>query len=322
MRIELTVLGSDQRCQTVLRFSEDRPLSYRERLFLLNCTHMVRRRYSRRKSRYHIPIALTIFLSILLIAMTALGLRLREREIVIHEQEQRMVETPYYSNSYDWSNLVWDGDFVTYEDDQYYSVQGIDVSSHQEVIDWDQVRASGVEFAMIRCGYRGYQYGYINKDLYFDRNMQEAKRVGIKVGVYFYSQAIDPEEAREEADFTLSQIKNYELDLPVVFDMEESETGENGRILSLSKEEKTECAVTFLHRIQNAGYTPMVYNSTMLFDELFITEYLQEFETWVAEYGSYPRYPYVFSMWQYTSQGTVPGIEGGTDMDIMFIPKE
>jgi GH25 family lysozyme M1 (1,4-beta-N-acetylmuramidase) len=103
--------------------------------------------------------------------------------------------------------------------------------------------------------------------------------------------------------------------------MEESDTGENGRILSLTREEKTECAVTFLHRVQNAGYEGMVYNSTMLFDELFITDYLQEFDTWVAEYGPYPRYPYEFSMWQYTSSGEVPGVDGDTDMDIMFIAK-
>ena len=276
----------------------------------------------RHRSSNGIPIALSIFLSILLIALTALGLKLREQEIAIHEEEERMIETPYVSNVFDWNNLSWNGDYAYYEDDQWYSIQGIDVSAHQEVIDWDAVKASGVEFAMIRCGYRGYQYGYVHKDEYFDRNMQEAKRVGIKVGVYFYSQAINPEEAREEADFTLKQIENYELDLPVVFDMEESDTGPNGRILSLSKEEKTECAVTFLHRIQNAGYTPMIYNSTMLFEELFVTEYIQEFEIWVAEYGPYPRYPYEFSIWQYTSSGTVPGIEGGTDMDLLFIRKE
>jgi GH25 family lysozyme M1 (1,4-beta-N-acetylmuramidase) len=276
----------------------------------------------RHRSSNGIPIALSIFLSILLIALTALGLKLREQEIAIHEEEERMIETPYVSNVFDWNNLSWDGAYAYYEDDQWYSIQGIDVSAHQEVIDWDAVKASGVEFAMIRCGYRGYQYGYVHKDEYFDRNMQEAKRVGIKVGVYFYSQAISPEEAREEADFTLKQIENYELDLPVVFDMEESDTGPNGRILSLSKEEKTECAVTFLHRVQNAGYTPMIYNSTMLFEELFVTEYIQEFEIWVAEYGPYPRYPYEFSIWQYTSSGTVPGIEGGTDMDLLFILKE
>ncbi len=276
---------------------------------------------NRRKRKNGSPVALTIFLSILCIAMTVLGIKLRQQEIAVHEEEERMIETPFYTNTYDWDRLEWDGWFVSYEDDNYYSMQGIDVSSHQEWIDWDAVKNAGVEFAMIRCGYRGYETGRINKDPYFDRNVQEAQRLGILVGVYFYSQAISPEEAREEADFTLRQIEGYTLDLPVVFDMEESDTGENGRILSLTREEKTECAVTFLHRVQNAGYEGMVYNSTMLFDELFITDYLQEFDTWVAEYGPYPRYPYEFSMWQYTSSGEVPGVDGDTDMDIIFIAK-
>ncbi len=293
-----------------------------KRIFSVKLNNMTRKNKKSHHSSNGLPIALSIFLSILLIAMIALGLRLREQEIAIHEAEERMIETPYVSNVYDWNNLSWDGDYAYYEDDRWYSIQGIDVSAHQEIIDWDAVKASGVEFAMIRCGYRGYQYGYVYEDEYFDRNIQEAKRVGIKVGVYFYSQAISPEEAREEADFTLAKIKDYEIDLPVVFDMEESDTGPNGRILSLSREEKTECAVTFLHRIQNAGYTPMVYNSTLLFEELFVTEYIQEFDIWVAEYGPYPRYPYEFSIWQYTSSGTVPGIEGGTDMDLLFISKE
>ena len=265
--------------------------------------------------------ALSLILSILLIALTALGLKLREQEIARNEMEERMIETPYYTNTYDWDHVEWDGWFARYEDDNYVSMQGIDVSHHQEQIDWDAVKEAGVEFAMLRCGYRGYETGLIFKDRHFDYNIQEAQKRGILVGVYFYSQAINPEEAREEADFTLKQIEGYTIDLPVVFDMEESETGENGRILSLSREEKTECAVTFLHRVQNAGYTPMVYNSTMLFEELFITEYLQEFDTWVAEYGSYPRYPYEFSMWQYTSSGEVPGVIGKCDMDIMLIPK-
>ncbi|MBQ7993269.1 MAG: glycoside hydrolase family 25 protein [Solobacterium sp.] len=282
---------------------------------------MSRRRTTRRKKKVSSPVALSLILSILLIALTALGLKLREQEIARNEMEERMIETPYYTNTYDWDNVEWDGWFARYEDDNYVSMQGIDVSHHQEQIDWDAVKEAGVEFAMLRCGYRGYETGLIFKDQYFDYNIQEAQKRGILVGVYFYSQAINPEEAREEADFTLKQIEGYTIDLPVVFDMEESETGENGRILSLSREEKTECAVTFLHRVQNAGYTPMVYNSTMLFEELFITEYLQEFDTWVAEYGSYPRYPYEFSMWQYTSSGEVPGVTGECDMDIMLIPK-
>ena len=280
------------------------------------------KRNNRRKKKNRSPVILSLFLSLLLIVLTVLGLKLRQQETEVHEQEQRMIETPYYTNQYDWNNLTWDGWNAYYEDDNYYSLQGIDVSDHQDQIDWDQVKDSGVQFAMIRCGYRGYQYGLIHKDKYFDYNMREAQKRGILVGVYFYSQAINPEEAREEADFTLKQIEGYELDLPVVFDMEEAETGENGRILALSREEKTECAVTFLHRIENAGYKPMIYNSTMLFEELFITEYIQEFDTWVAEYNTAPRYPYEFSMWQYTSSGEVPGITGDTDMDLLLMSKE
>lgn len=281
-----------------------------------------RRRRRRRKLRH--PILLTVTLSVILFSMIVIGIRLNQREELqeeIYEEEERMIESPFLYHSYDWSNLEKDGPFITYEDDNYYSVQGIDVSAHQKQIDWDLVRAQGIRFAMIRVGYRGYETGIIHKDKYFDRNIQEAQRLGIKVGVYFYSQAINPDEAREEADFLLDQIRGYDIDLPVVFDMEEADTGENGRILSLSREEKTECALTYLHRVQSAGYPVMLYNSTNLFDELFVMEDLAEFDLWVAEYASQPHYPYVFSMWQYTSSAEIEGITGGTDMDIMFILK-
>ena len=279
------------------------------------------KRRRRRKLRH--PILLTVVLSMILFSMVIIGIRLNQREKQeIYEGEERMYVSPFVYHSFDWSYLEMDGPFVSYEDENYYSVQGIDVSAHQKEIDWDQVYDQGIRFAMIRVGYRGYETGIIHKDKYFDRNMQEAKRLGIKTGVYFYSQAVNPDEAREEADFLLSQIRGYDIDLPVVFDMEEADTGENGRILALSREEKTECAVTFLHHVQSAGYPVMLYNSTNLFDELFVMDYLAEFEIWVAEYASQPHYPYMFSMWQYTSSAEIEGITGGMDMDIMFIPKE
>ena len=276
------------------------------------------RRRSRRRLRN--PVIMIIPLAILVFAAVVLSMSLRQREI--EELERTPVESPLVNHTYNWNDLVWDGDFVSYEDDEYYSMQGIDVSQHQEEIDWKAVADSGVEFAMIRVGYRGYQYGLIHEDEYFEANIRGAKENGLLVGVYFYSQAINAEEAWEEADFMLSKIKKYDIDLPVVFDMEESDTGENGRILALSRSEKTEVAAAFLHRVRNAGYTPMVYNSSLLFAELFDIEYLQEFDIWVADYSSAPRYPYTFSIWQYTSDGTVPGVEGRTDMNIMFIRKD
>lgn len=281
---------------------------------------MARRYRRRKKRRIRNPVLMVVAVALLVFSIIVLRLSMRQR--AIEELEKTMVESPLVNHDYDWSKLVWDGSFLSYEDGEYTSLQGIDVSQHQEEIDWKAVKDAGVDFAMIRVGYRGYEYGLVHEDTYFEANIAGAKANGIQVGVYFYSQAITIEEAFEEADFLLNKIKKYDIDLPVVFDMEESDTGENGRILSLSRSEKTEIAVAFLHRIANAGYTPMIYNSSLLYAELFEIEYLQEFEIWVADYSNAPRYPYLFSIWQYTSDGSVDGIEGRTDMNIMFVKKD
>lgn len=239
------------------------------------------------------------------------------------EQEETLVESNLIQNTYNWDNLTKNGSLMSYEDDTYTSMQGIDVSSHQEWIDWEKVKNAGIEFAYLRVGYRGWQTGEIHKDSYFDYNIQSCQKYGIKVGVYFFSQATSVDEAREEAEFTLQQIKSYTIDLPVCFDIEQAGEGE-GRVDELSQEVWTQNAVTFLHIIQNAGYQTMNYNSTDLFDKYFLLEYMQEFDTWVAQYDvEHPTYPYTFSIWQYTDSGTVDGIDGdSTDMDIMFVKKE
>ena len=263
-----------------------------------------------------------VFLAvIILITMIGEHRRRKERE-ALEAAESVTVSTPFTEHDYDFSNLVWNGSFVSYEDENYTSKQGIDVSMHQEEIDWDAVKADGIDFAFIRCGYRGYLYGDVWEDPYFHENMMGAIRNNIDIGVYFFSQAITVEEAREEADFVINILKKYKIDLPVVFDMEEYIDGNAGRVTEVGRFERTEAAVTFLHHIQNAGYDAMIYNSSLLFDRIFMNEYLQEFDYWVADYNYAPQYPYHFSIWQYTSQGSVNGIEGGTDMDIMFVPKE
>jgi GH25 family lysozyme M1 (1,4-beta-N-acetylmuramidase) len=193
---------------------------------------------------------------------------------------------------------------------------------HQEEIDWQAVKAQGIDFAYIRCGYRGYMYGDVWEDPYFHQNMLGAIDNDIEIGVYFFSQAMTVEEAREEADFVIRILRGYTIDLPVVFDMEDSVDGHPSRITESNRFDRTVAAVTFLHHMQNAGYDVMVYNSSLLFDTIFMAEYLQEFDIWVADYNYMPQYPYQFRIWQYTSEGSVDGIEGGTDMDIMFVPKE
>lgn len=242
------------------------------------------------------------------------------------KHQETIEETPVKStmkfNDYDWTKLKINGSKAVYVDDTYTSEQGIDVSDHQKWINWQKVKEDGIDFAFIRCGYRGYTTGDIHQDSYFVNNITEAKKYGIKVGVYFFSQATTVDEAREEADFTLNAIKNYDLDLPVVFDIEQAGNGK-GRVDKLSREVWTQNAVTFCHIIKNQGYTPMVYNSTNLFEKLFVPEYLQEFDTWIAQYDvSHPTYPYTFSIWQYSSTGKVNGIDVNTDMDIRFVKKK
>lgn len=242
------------------------------------------------------------------------------------DHQETIEETPVKStlklNDYNWTKLTLKDGRASYSDDLYTSQQGIDVSDHQKYINWKKVKNDGIQFAFIRCGYRGYSTGGIRADAYFENNIREAKKNGIKVGVYFFSQAVSVEEAREEAQFTLKQIKNYDLDLPVVFDMEQAGNGK-GRVDHLSREIWTQNAVTFCHIMQNHGYQAMVYNSTNLFEKLFVPEYLQEFDTWIAQYDvSYPTYPYTFSCWQYSSTGKVDGIDVDTDMDIRFVAKE
>ena len=262
-----------------------------------------------------------LILAFLVFALTTrvYGCVRRERET--REAEATTVTVPYVYHDYDFSNLDWNWPFVSYEDENYTSRQGIDVSMHQEEIDWEKVKEQGIDFAFIRCGYRGYMYGDVWEDPYFHDNMMGAIRNNIDIGVYFFSQAMNEEEAREEADFVIRMLRNYEIDLPVVFDMEDSVDGHPARIVEADRFDRTVAAVTFLHHLQNAGYEVMVYNSSLLFDQIFMAEYLQEFDTWVADYSYAPQYPYQFSIWQYTSEGNVEGIEGGTDMDIMFVPK-
>ena len=242
------------------------------------------------------------------------------------KHQETIEETPVKSemkkNDYDWTKLKINGSKAVYSDKNYSSQQGIDVSDHQKWINWKKVKNDGIKFAFIRVGYRGYSTGDLKQDAYFENNIREAKKNGIKVGVYFFSQATTVDEAREEAEFTLKRIRDYDLDLPVVFDMEEAGNGK-GRVDQLSREVWTQNAVTFCHIMERHGYDAMVYNSTNLFEKLFVPEYLQEFGIWIAQYDvSYPTYPYTFSIWQYSSTGKVDGIEGNVDMDIRFVKKK
>ena len=214
----------------------------------------------------------------------------------------------YYYNEDGW---------YSYRSDYYDASVGIDVSSHQGKIDWQAVADSGVEFAMIRVGFRGYTVGSVNLDTRFLYNIQGALDAGLDVGVYFFSQAITPEEAEEEARFVLENIQGYDITYPVVFDWE-TISGDHARTDGMTSEMLNRCAQAFTGVIAEAGYTPSIYTYTWLGYNLYDQTLLADYHTWVADYKAVPEYYFGFDMLQYSSTGTVPGIEGDVDLDIAF----
>ena len=198
------------------------------------------------------------------------------------------------------------------------TMPGIDVSYYQGNIDWEKVKASGIEFAIIRLGYRGYgQEGKLVEDKLAFQNLQGALDAGLKVGVYFFSQAITVEEALEEADFVLERIKDYDITMPVVYDWE-FVAADEARTANMDPRILTDCYLAFCGRITEAGYTPMVYFNTHLSRTMLYLTELEEYPFWLALYSDRMTFPYRFEMWQYTDSGRVPGIEGNVDLNLMF----
>ena len=223
-------------------------------------------------------------------------------------------------NSYDWSNLVRheDSNEVRYVvDGENHGVKGIDVSSYQGDIDWRQVRNDGVRYAFIRLGYRGYGTGVMMTDEYFEKNYEEAREAGVKVGVYFYSQAVSIAEAKEEADYVLDVLDGRELDFPIAFDIEGAPNA-SARTAGMTPAMTTAVVNAFCKRVEAEGYDTILYTYTRyLFNNMEIAN-LQNHKLWIAQYYKVPFYPYRFQIWQYSSKGKVNGINGDVDLNIMF----
>lgn len=222
-------------------------------------------------------------------------------------------------HSYKASNFVVDdeGEISYVENGTTKSHKCIDVSKYQGEIDWDAVAADGVEYAVLRAGIRGYQSGEIVEDETFATNVEQANAAGVKTGVYFFTQAITEQEAKEEADFVLDMIKDIEVGGPVVFDVEMITSG-TGRANSLTKEDRTKICIAFCDKIREAGYQPMIYGNIKCFVNMIDMEQLESYEKWYAFYDTYLYFPYELSMWQYTEKGHVDGIEGKVDMNVCF----
>ncbi|MBD5485707.1 MAG: hypothetical protein HDR18_09390 [Lachnospiraceae bacterium] len=194
---------------------------------------------------------------------------------------------------------------------------GIDVSKWNKEIDWEKVKGDGIEFAIIRCGYRGASSGALVLDPMYKRNIEGAIEAGIPVGVYFFTQALDEVEAVEEASMVISLIEDYDVDYPVFLDSESA--GGRGRADALEAEERTKIHKAFLETIASAGYETGIYASrNWLNDELDMTE-VSEYRTWLAEYADIPVYDKYYHMWQYTSKGSVDGIETRVDLNLCYM---
>ena len=211
------------------------------------------------------------------------------------------------------------GEYQYLENGAVTSYKGIDVSRFQGWVDWKAAATDGVQFAFVRVGNRGYGSGELVEDTSFKQNMKAANAAGIKTGVYFFSQAVTVEEGIEEANFVLERIAPYQVDCPVVIDVE-MVAGDEGRADALSKEERTQIVKAFCETVANAGYKPMIYLNLEVAAIRVNMEELEAYDKWLAYYNPDFYFPYEYKVWQYTENGTVAGLREKVDMNICFEP--
>lgn len=201
---------------------------------------------------------------------------------------------------------------------------GVDVSKYNGSIDWKAVKENGIDYAMIRVGYRSYgSNSKLYKDPNFEQNVEGALNAGLKVGVYIFSQAITEAEANEEADFVVQQIKGYNITLPVAMDYEYASNGSGltGRLYQagLSTDKATNICKEFCNSVKAKGYTPIVYaNKNMLQNHLNAGELSSRYMIWLANYTTETDYSGSYNVWQYSSKGRVPGIDGNVDCNFWY----
>lgn len=222
-------------------------------------------------------------------------------------------------NTYADENFIMaENGLVTYEEEgAVLSKKGIDVSKYQGEIDWEAVKNDGVEYAIIRVGIRGYSEGAIMPDDFFEQNIKGAIENDIPVGVYFFTQAVNEEEALEEAQFVIEKIQGYDLTYPVFLDIEDVKK-ENCRTNSLTPAERTANAKVFLEAVAQAGYTPALYGNMKSFLLMLDLTAFEQYDKWFAGYTLPIYYPYEYKMLQYSEKGRVAGIDGQVDVNICF----
>ncbi len=237
-------------------------------------------------------------------------------------QEEWVLISPYLTkNTYDFKNLSESANLRKYTDNgKKISRVGVDISKHNGQVNFNSIKAAGVDYVMLRLGARGYSTGQLSLDDNFVENMEAAIEAGLDIGVYFYSQAISQDEVMQEANFVIQNLEPYRAHItyPVAFDMEKV-ANDTARIDGLSRDDKTAIAATFLSGMQAAGYIPMVYgNKEWLIKNIDLAK-LQDYDVWLSQEQDIPDYPYQFAMWQYTTTGVLNGVTGDASLNLCFV---
>lgn len=237
-------------------------------------------------------------------------------------EEEWVLISPYLTkNTIDFTKIEEKAGLKRYmENGRDTSYTGVDISKHTGKVNFASMKAAGVDYVMIRLGSRGYSTGQISLDENFKENIEGAIEAELDIGVYFYSQAVSPEEAIQEANFVIQNLEPYRAHVkyPIAFDMEYV-SNDKSRIEGLSREDKTTVTATFAEGIKVAGYVPMIYGGKeWLLKEIDLAK-LQDYDVWLSQEGDIPDYPYLYTMWQYDTNSVLNGIDGGADLNICFV---
>lgn len=209
----------------------------------------------------------------------------------------------------------YDGEYLTCLTEE--SLLGIDVSSFQKEIDWEKVKSAGIEFVMIRVGFRGYgEKGVLCEDSFAQANYAGAKKAGLKIGGYFFSQATSTAEAVEEANYVLDLTKTWEMDMPFGFDWE-CHT-EEYRTANVDAQTLTDCTKAFCQTLTAKGKDVLIYSSPDQSPKELYWENVSQYGLWLGKYADTLENPQSVTMWQYTNEGSVPGIKGNVDINLFF----
>ncbi len=229
---------------------------------------------------------------------------------------------PYLKkNEYDFSNMVFKKPLMLYyENGAKKSYTGVDISKDEGVVDFNALKKNGIEFVMLRLGQRGYSSGEINADDAFLDNYEKAKAAGLKVGAYFVTAAVTPDEGLEEARFCLDTISmnSITLEYPLALSAEQLGEGKS-RTDNLQKMPRTNSAISFMKEVEAEGFFTLLYGTKATLIQKYSLGSLTDYETWYSEEADIPDYPYEFVMWQYDLDAKLPGISTGARMNISFV---